>query len=534
FNEVGDYTSYLEYSSKIFSIDEHDQKALYGLCKSNVKLGNYQEALNYCIKYISEYQDDTNILNLTGKCYEETSLNDNALTCYQKACALNPNNYESYKNMAHVYFKMENYPRTIENYEKSKILNEKSLDLENILELGKAYEKIDRYERAIQYLSLYLEEKTDDADTVYSLGMLHKKDGNFEKASDYLRQVAKLDLENASIWKELAECYIQIRKFEKAMDCLKRSLKISPKQPKAVFDLGLCLQETGQYEKAIEFLLKYSKYDPQDSESLHRIGACYHELLDPQQSIEYYNKALKIDPNKFKTLHNIGIVYYTTSAYQDSIDILKKALMVKPDDAITWFTLGSSYYKLSEFDNAEKSYINAISIAKDNKDFKISLAITLSKNKKFEQAIRLFNDLKEQYPTNTEILRNIAEIYADMKRYFDAVIAYKEIIAIKPELENEINNIINKVLLDSKDSNTLIFHYEAKLKENPQDYVTWTKLGRVQTNLKEFEKAKNCFKKALQLNPDYYQAKHGEILIFQAQGQSFEAVIPLKKLSRDY
>src|SRR5690606_18857392 len=93
---------------------------------------------------------------------------------------------------------------------------------------------------------------------------------------------------------------------------------------------------------------------------------------------------------------------------------------------------------------------------------------------------------------------------------------------------------IQRLYFNSGSLEKVIEFYEQKLKESPENPYLWYKLGRLQTQNRNYEKSEHCFKRSLKYDSNYYQAKHGLILLNEKHGKLFDTEIMFKKLLKEY
>jgi len=105
-----------------------------------------------------------------------------------------------------------------------------------------------------------------------------------------------------------------------------------------------------------------------------------------------------------------------------------------------------------------------------------------------------------------EYLQKAADIYISREKMQDAEAVLNEILQISPDSVNVFNSL--GVLYRRRgDLKTSLNHYQKALKVHPNEPHIHYNIGRLYFELKLPDKARACFNKALNLDPDFNEAK---------------------------
>ena len=189
----------------------------------------------------------------------------------------------------------------------------------------------------------------------------------------------------------------------------------------------------------------------------------------------YEEKELKLFYNMDIVYREIGVAFREKEQIYDSLEYLNKATIIGKTDYKNYLELGKTYFEIGNYPNAIECY---------------------------ETSIKLYNNLNKSYA-------EIAIAYCKMKKYNKAIRYAK--VALMKSLEKEK---IRKLLIDivSIDENNA-FAY--RLLAEDKEY-----------NSNE-EMAKKYYKKAIEVNPNYYKAyiKYANFLINNRHTNEFDIEI---------
>ena len=200
-----------------------------------------------------------------------------------------------------------------------------------------------------------------------------------------------------------------------------------------------------EWEKAEEFLIKALVAEPDNPEIPYQLG--YHiyalQKRDWKMMNQTFDKALSIDPDKKilgqpKTVkefvdlaqtqfwgeeYNKGIAQYKLylksnsdvkdSILQTAINLFITASEIKPNEAQSYAMLSASYFNAGDAVKSEKNILKAVELSPDDAGNNLTAGKIFMFKQDFESALPYINKSVELDPSNTEAIRNLAQIYYD-------------------------------------------------------------------------------------------------------------------------
>jgi tetratricopeptide (TPR) repeat protein len=348
-----------------------------------------------------------------------------------------------------------------------------------------------------------------------------------------------------------------------------------------------------QYDKAKEALLKEVQKNPASDEGWFLLGSIHGEEGNFSLMLDAFDNSLKAS-KKFEqqikdsrqyywaTSFNKGVIYFnnaTRSTAQDSINIFfdraveqfKNAILCEPDSTISYQNLAYAYLNQNKIDDAvvpleQLTNIGTIPEAfsmlgqiytekgnvlmdtyKENKD----KADSVKAFEWFDKAINVLVNGKAKFPTDSEILLRLSNVYIaankldvamvafregierepnnqyyhynygvlllNANKYEEAEAEFKRAIEIDPEYINAVYNLgvvyvrwASEMREKAEAAGEEDLSYQEKFKaaiplmekyleKNPQEAVIWELMGKIYANLQMTEKSKEAFDKADQL-----------------------------------
>ena len=278
----------------------------------------------------------------------------------------------------------------------------------------------DHYTEARFYLGVsYLDEK------LYREALPHFKRAVLEKPG------------YADLQCYLGSTYFYLGELKKARAVLDQALELSPGYPKARYYYGLLLYALGEKKDAVEYLsggipeierpgaaninlalvyLKEGNLEEamvvlkevlaaggESADVLYFLGEVYMRMSRFDEAEELFGRALDINPSFLRAREKLAVLLVRREDYKGAEEILGNN---GDDFADVFKIMGDIKYFRGELDAAEVLYRKSLDINSEYSEAVISLALTLRKKGREEEAEKLLEKLLEIEPENV-LARNL-------------------------------------------------------------------------------------------------------------------------------
>ena len=196
----------------------------------------------------------------------------NALSCYDEAINLDPNNYLAYSNRSVIFLDNSAFDKTIQDCDKAVKLNPDFV--------------LSYYNRAVAYQG--------------------KQD--FEKSIADYKKTLELDPNFAAVYNNLGLICYAAQEFDTAMNVFNKGIEISPDFPELYNNRNLVYVALKDFNRALEDCNKAIQLKPDYAEAWYNRGNIYYYLNNYQQALKNYNKALELNPNFSQASYNRDVV----------------------------------------------------------------------------------------------------------------------------------------------------------------------------------------------------------------------------------
>jgi tetratricopeptide (TPR) repeat protein len=255
-----------------------------------------------------------------------------ALQGFMNARVIEPEQIDSYKNLAYVYMRMDSIPAVLRSYR--------------------------------ELLAI----KPDDYETYMTMASIHNQRQEYEKSAELLQKAvaAAPDSARPRIIGDLGITYDMMGKPEEAMKTYQDALKMSPGNKDLLFNLGRLYLMRDDYANAINQLTEVLKQNPEDFEVNYNVGLSYlkiGERLDKRaREIEDEAMTAKKKPN---TARIDSLRQAANANFNGAMPYLKKAVELKPDQGSAWHNLGVGYMRAGDQEKAKEAFAKAETLEKN-------------------------------------------------------------------------------------------------------------------------------------------------------------------------
>lgn len=198
---------------------------------------------------------------------------------------------------------------------------------EDSLRLGIVFWILGRIKEAIDALE---EVKTRKV-ACYYLGKCYEELGDYEKALELLEKAKREDVEELDLELDLVSVQRKAGKTERALKRIEQLAKANGHEAEVHYLWGYCLEDMGEYKEAMYHYEKALEINPEHAGSLFRLAYNYDLEGEDDKAIEYYERCKKLSPTYTNVLINLGILYEDKGEYEKAISCFEAVLRAHPN-----------------------------------------------------------------------------------------------------------------------------------------------------------------------------------------------------------
>lgn len=431
-----------------------DANILFWIGFINLQTLNYKDAVDPLEQAIQINPKSPEAhLNL-GNVYDGLKRYDDAVREFKKVIELEPPTASPAKladpwyNLGSAYYKLHKWPEAIAAYQKSASLNPKDPYIMDglgyvLLETGDTRGAIAAYDKATKI-------QADNANFQFNLGLawlaqarkaLTKADADAarNRALTPLSRAAELAPANVLNHETYGETLYDLGRDSEAIVQFDKAAQLDPKQYMAVYNMGLAYSRSNQQSKAVEAFNKALEIKPDDRDALHGLALAQSKANQFDEAAKSYKHLTEVAPDDLTAWINLAYCLRTKGDAEGEMGALEEALKHGNDPAKTAMirrAVASIYYKRGDDESlkrAQDEFERSLKDAPDNPEALNGLGLLMSRQKKYDDAIRYFKQAVAVRPTYDDAFNNLGVVYDAKKDIVNAKASYRKALQINPK-----------------------------------------------------------------------------------------------------
>jgi tetratricopeptide (TPR) repeat protein len=421
-----------------------------------------------------------------GKTYFDLGEPEKAIQAYEKFQSLRTDTDAGYTAIAQYYEKAGKSDKAIEYLMKA-VNSTQAENMESMMLLASLYAKLDREKEAIPLYRKMLQSGVDNVQVKRQLGAALVETGEYAEAAKVLEEVVKASPRGDGFaLTQLGRARLGARDPAKAIESFERAIEVNPANLEAEFYLGMAYEASGKTDEAVKVFARLlektrkSTGSYSDGEKANRLvfqqhlASAYLEQGETEKAIAIYEELVKADPEpnprqlymlisayrmnrqldkalglakpqyeKNPKDTAIALAYARTLADTGKVnqgaDILAKAVAAEPGNLDLYINLSQIYLQGKKYTDAEKALRRAQGVESlndsDRERIKFQLASVYERQKEFDRAESIFQEILKSNPENAGALNYIGYMLADRGVRLQEAVKY-----VEKALEIEPNN----------------------------------------------------------------------------------------------
>lgn len=222
--------------------------------------------------------------------------------------------------------------------------------------LGEAYDKIGKYDLAIEEFEAALRLNPNYFFALSNLGNIYGKKKEYGQAISYTLKALQQKPDYAPGHYNLAKALHLTGNPDKAMSSYRLAIKYNPYFEEAFFNLGFLAIERKQFEEAIDNFKSFIKMQPRHPKAHFGLATSYAMMGKQEEAKQHYENAIAYDPGFLSPYINLANLHMTTGNTMEAKNLLKMVLLKNPNLAGVHKNLGLILMQEKDMNNASEHF----------------------------------------------------------------------------------------------------------------------------------------------------------------------------------
>ncbi|HUO92066.1 MAG TPA: tetratricopeptide repeat protein [Rhizomicrobium sp.] len=294
-----------------------------------------------------------------------------------------------------------------------------------------------------------------------------------------------------------------------------------PKEPDALQLMGLIRRAQNRPAEAEDFYRRSLAERPAQPHVHHNLGNLLLSLNRNEEALAALQEALRQKPNYVEALLNAGKAHAALGQNEAAEKAFSRALWLNPGNPLALQLLGGTLNDLGKPKEAEIVLRKALAAQPNNPRqaaaFEHNLAVSLSLQRRYGEAIELFDAAQAKVPDMPLADFNRAEALQHLGRLDEAVESYRRAIARMP-LDLASHKQLNDLLYRLGREDEFLKSYDEVASLYPDIGELPLEKARFQFQREDYEAARENFERAMYMLPANVTPHDGIALILARTG----------------
>jgi tetratricopeptide (TPR) repeat protein len=260
------------------------------------------------------------------------------------------------------------------------------------------------------------------------------------------------------------------------------------------------------------------------SKALNSLGVFYYEKHESIKAIETLEEALKYDPDSSDIRTNLAMMYLEQQQFEKVLEKLGSIPNLDERDQRALTALAVSNFVLGNYGQAVSFYKKLAQLQPNDQVLHLTLAVALHLNGESEESEKVRRQLPNDQSTQAQYHVILADALRFRSKVAEASAEYEKAIALAPDLP-EVNYRLGVLQSELHDYEKAAESFRRELRISPNNPDANYSMGAYYLSYGNNPGlAKGYFEKTLQLNPQHLGAYLALMKIYLNQSQAVEAL----------
>jgi tetratricopeptide (TPR) repeat protein len=418
--------------------------------------------------------------------------------------------------------------------------------------LGRAYTEAGKIDLAVKANSTAIRKSPELLMAYRNLVELYQQDRKPKEAMRVLDEAAAHSSSNAEFWVDLAGLYAYYNQLHpeeaettkpKIVTALDRANGLKPQELSLVQRLADGYRSTGEFDKAEAYYLELLERLPSLPGLRDKLADIYLRTDRKDKATEQFEALSRDNPSQEKAYYFLGNLAYQERRLTDAVDYFERALMLKPEFEPVYYRLAelklalnkpqealelmerarsrfrksyalefltaSAYAGAKDYTESVKHYTEAEVIAKASEPaslthlFYFRFGSALERRGDYEEAEKYFRRCLELSPNFAEAMNYLGYMWAERGQNLDeAKKLIEKAVALEPDNAAFLDSLGWVLFKQHQPQEALDWLQKAVQQSDQPDPTLYDHLGDIFAELKAFDKAREAWRRSVQLEPN--------------------------------
>ena len=223
------------------------------------------------------------------------------------------------------------------------------------------------------------------------------------------------------------------KNFDKEQKNYETLLNETPDDWQLRKEFALHLSARGKNVEASEQYKKIADLLPHRPEMWYRLGMSYRRSEEKAKAQIAFERAIKLKPNFYQAHYNLAFCYIDQKQWSNASESFKNTVSVRPSYVMGWIRWGEMLDKIGKSDEVLDKYQSAISEVPNSFSANKAIAAHYLKIKDYQKSEKYFRATLKVGGKDVESNLGLAIALTNQKKFQDAVSVFEFVLRIDPD-----------------------------------------------------------------------------------------------------
>lgn len=221
----------------------------------------------------------------------------------------------------------------------------------------------------------------------------------------------------------------------------------------------------------------------------------------------------------------VALQHYRSGNLPEAARLFRTVIKSQPQDAQVMYLLGIIYGQLGNYDSSMQYLKRSLQLNPSDANIYFALGLITQLSGGSDESIDYFQKSLSLSPNNSEACKHLGNIFKEREQFDGAVIYYQKALQIDPK-PADVDTVYHNLGMSFQAKGLVseaIECYRKAIQANPDLLMAHNNLGIVLQEKGLFEEASACYQKALLINPRSAETYYNLGVLLQRQGKRDEA-----------
>jgi Flp pilus assembly protein TadD len=183
--------------------------------------------------------------------------------------------------------------------------------------------------------------------------------GKYYEAIDAYNKAIEADQTGSVAWKRKGDVFLILKKYEDSLQSYEKAIELDPEDADAWVDKGLSLEKMGKDEPAIKAYNTANDLDPDNVRAWLNKGGALDRVGRYSEGLDASETAIGLDDTSSMAWNNKGDALFNLGRYDESLAAFERAVELDPSNQAAWTNRGTALNMLGRKSEAYAAFARA-------------------------------------------------------------------------------------------------------------------------------------------------------------------------------